>query len=78
MIRLAGLSAFALLAACGVEATNPLGQVGLSNPASIYCAGQGGRVVIRETEAGQVGDCHLPDGRVVEEWALYRETHPQL
>ncbi len=65
------------LAACGVEATNPLGQVGLANPASVYCAELGGRVMIRETEAGQVGDCHLPDGRVVEEWTLYNAAHPR-
>lgn len=66
-----------LLAACGVEATNPLGQVGLANPASVYCAQRGGRVVIRETEGGQVGDCHLPDGPIVDEWDLYRSAHPE-
>lgn len=46
--------------------------VGMANPASVYCAEQGGRVEIRKGEGGESGYCHLPDGRVVEEWALYR------
>jgi putative hemolysin len=70
------LPALLPLCACAVQGDPPLPQVGLANPASVYCAEQGGRVVIRETDAGQVGDCRLPDGRVVEEWALYRAANP--
>jgi putative hemolysin len=36
---------------------------------------QGGRLDIVETAEGQVGFCTLPDGRRVEEWALFREAH---
>ena len=46
----------------------------LPNPASAYCVSLGGRVEIRSGPAGEVGFCHLPDGRVVEEWALFRAS----
>jgi len=59
-----------LLVACSPEDRFP--PVGLANPASVYCTNQGGDVLIRDTEEGQVGYCHLPDGRVVEEWEFYR------
>lgn len=51
--------------------------VGMANPASVYCGQKGGGSVMRETAQGTVGDCHLPDGRVIEEWALFRADHPQ-
>jgi putative hemolysin len=44
----------------------------MGNPASAYCASLGGRVEIRREAAGEAGYCHLPDGRVVEEWQLFR------
>jgi putative hemolysin len=69
LLSLAGL----LLAAC-VPAEPEPAAVGLGNPASIHCAKVGGQVVIRTTSEGQVGDCHLPDGRVVEEWVLFRQA----
>lgn len=50
----------------------PSGDVGLANPASVYCVEQGGTVEIVDEEGGQVGYCNLPDGRRVEEWELFR------
>lgn len=47
---------------------------GLANPASEYCVSIGGKVVMRDTPDGQAGDCHLADGRVVDEWTLFREA----
>ncbi len=44
----------------------------LPNPASAYCIGLGGRLEIVRTPQGEVGYCKLPDGRRIEEWALYR------
>ena len=44
----------------------------MANPAAVYCAQQGGKSESVTTEAGQSSNCHLPDGRVVEEWTLYR------
>jgi len=49
---------------------------GLANPASEFCAQQGGRVEIRDGAEGQTGFCHLPDGQVIEEWEYYRANQP--
>lgn len=45
----------------------------MANPASEYCISIGGRLEIRDGPDGQAGYCHLPDGRVVDEWTLFRE-----
>ncbi len=59
--------------AAGCTTTAPPDQnIGMANPASVYCGEQGGTVEIRKGEGGESGYCHLPDGRVVEEWAFYR------
>lgn len=57
------------LAGCVQTAHAP---VGMANPASVHCESLGGRVEIKKETAGEVGYCHLPDGRVVEEWELFR------
>ncbi len=59
-----------LLAAC--QSTSQPAAIGMANPASVYCGEQGGRLEIRTTAAGETGFCHLPDGRVIEEWDLFR------
>lgn len=48
--------------------------VGMANPASVHCVKAGGRIEIRKGADGETGYCHLPDGRVVEEWALFRSA----
>ncbi len=48
-------------------------QVGIANPASTHCKELGGTLEIREGAEGQAGYCHLSDGRVCEEWALFRD-----
>ena len=74
-IGLTGLAISLLLfSGCG-QAVAPAPKVGMANPASVYCAQQGGKSERVTTAAGQSSNCHLPDGRVVEEWALYRSTH---
>lgn len=46
----------------------------LANPASVNCVDKlGGQLEIRDEAEGQVGYCHLKDGRVCEEWALFRD-----
>jgi len=47
---------------------------GLANPASVHCQKLGGKIVIQNTQTGQIGFCHLPDGRIIEEWQLFRES----
>ena len=46
-------------------------DVGLANPASVYCVEQGGVVEIVDEADGQVGYCLLPDGRRIEEWEYF-------
>ncbi|QPC91399.1 DUF333 domain-containing protein [Mesorhizobium sp. INR15] len=48
-------------------------QVGLANPASVHCGAIGGRFVVRKDKAdNEYGFCRLPNGRLCEEWALFR------
>lgn len=49
-------------------------RVGMANPASVHCTTLGGKLEIRTgKDGGQYGLCNLPDGRVCEEWALFRD-----
>jgi putative hemolysin len=57
----------AMLASC------PDSAWALANPASVFCVKSGGKSEIRNGARGQYGACLLPDGRVVEEWAYFRE-----
>ena len=77
--RLALLMTASTLAACAASAPDATNApenapaVGLANPASVHCIERGGRLEIRQgAEGNESGWCHLPDGRVVEEWALFR------
>ncbi len=46
---------------------------GIANPASRYCEQSGGtRTILSNDDGGQSGSCILPDGRVCDEWALFR------
>ena len=58
---------------CHLCGQQPPAQVALANPASVNCEKLGGRHVIRNLSSGQVGMCVFKDGRVCEEWALYRD-----
>lgn len=53
--------------------TAPEENVGIANPASTNCVNLGGTLEIVDEAEGQIGLCHLPDGRVCEEWALFRD-----
>lgn len=49
-------------------------KVGMANPASVHCVKIGGKSRIRTDASGnQTGYCHLPNGRICEEWALFRD-----
>ena len=60
----------------GTPAETVDAPVGLANPASVYCVEQGGTLETRTEAGGEAGYCRLPDGRVVEEWALFRAEGP--
>ncbi|WP_323368404.1 putative hemolysin [Komagataeibacter medellinensis] len=57
------------------EQPAPQSRIGMANPASVYCQKRGGTLEMRHTAQGTTGWCHLPDGTVVEEWALWRSHH---
>ncbi|EPR37522.1 protein of unknown function DUF333 [Desulfovibrio sp. X2] len=51
--------------------------LGIANPASVYCAEHGGRLVIRTRgDGGQYGVCLFEDNRQCEEWAFFRGECP--
>lgn len=47
-------------------------DLGLANPASVYCENQGYTLEFRETVNGTLGFCVFDDGTECEEWAYYR------
>jgi uncharacterized protein len=65
-------------AACGSDAepSETTSDVGIANPASVFCVEQGGTVEIVDEAAGQVGYCNLPDGTRIEEWEYFRSQNP--
>ena len=65
----AGSSIILLFSGCSSDDNN---QPGLANPASVYCAEQGGSTEIVGEDDGEVGYCNLSDGTRVEEWEFYR------
>lgn len=84
-MRIALLVIPILLAACAaspapepqaVPGAVPGGIANMANPASVYCGKVGGTLEIRHEADGDAGYCHLPDGRVVEEWTLFRADNP--
>lgn len=49
-------------------------RIQMGNPAAAHCASLGGLVEMRQdAEGGEAGFCVFEDGRVCEEWALFRE-----
>jgi uncharacterized protein len=69
---LANLSSPSLPPSAADNQNNQDNQSGIANPASVYCEDQGGTLEIRESDAGQTGYCVFDDGRICEEWALFR------
>lgn len=50
----------------------------MPNPATLYCTKKGGILTAQhDDKKGQVNFCHLPDGTVMEEWALFRRDNPK-
>ena len=71
--------AASLTSACGSGDGGASGRadvqrVGMANPASVYCAERGGTLEKRIEEGGEAHYCNLPDGSVIEEWQLYRDS----
>ena len=65
-----------VLAGCSTpsqpEAPKPP-QIGMANPASVYCQQKGGTLIPVQTAQGV---SKLPGGETFDEWALWRRDHP--
>lgn len=74
-LKLGVLAALAAAAPAACSPPKPQAEVvAMANPASVHCGEIGGRSEIRSDAAGnQSGACRMPDGRVCEEWALFRD-----
>ena len=48
------------------------GNIGLRNPATVYCKEMGYEYKIVQSEDGERGICVLPDGNECDAWAFYR------
>lgn len=74
---LPAVTAAAVLAACSANGSDAEHKaVGMANPASEYCVRQGGRLEPKkDAEGNEYALCHLPDGRVVEEWVYFRSQN---
>lgn len=73
-----GLQSLMVLSVLALAGCSPTPKLigGQGNPAADYCVQVGGKSEIKTLpDGGQAGDCALPDGRVVDEWKLFRETH---
>jgi putative hemolysin len=62
-----------LLAACTSVQPETTQEIGMPNPASVFCEENGGTLEMREdATGGQYGVCIFPDGSECEEWANFR------
>lgn len=78
MKNYAGMMLPLLLAGCATQNHNdapPPPNIGMANPAAVYCQQKGGTRLPVETPQGVRTDCKLPSGEVIDEWALYRRDH---
>ncbi|ROP61579.1 hypothetical protein EDF81_0050 [Enterobacter sp. BIGb0383] len=66
-----------LVAGCSAPAEQkPLpAQVGMANPAAVYCLERHGERFPVQTPQGVRTECKLPGGETIEEWDLYRRDH---
>lgn len=66
---------FLFLSGCQQSIQKEPNQIGLANPASVYCAILHGKSIPIDTPQGQYANCALPSGEIIEEWSLYRRDH---
>lgn len=64
-------------AAAVQEAEQSSNALGMANPATEHCIKLNGTLDYVQGEDGEIIMCHLPDGTVMEEWALYRRDMGQ-
>lgn len=79
LASISGIAVVATLAGCAQSDSHPdtQRQIGMANPASVYCLSQKGQLENVKTAQGVSGYCTLPSGERIEEWTLFRRDHPQ-
>jgi putative hemolysin len=78
-----GIAILCFVLGCGCTgreappATPPQDHQSMGNPASLYCTSLGYESVVKKDANGsETGVCRMPNGTEVDEWELYRSTHP--
>lgn len=64
-----------LLAGCASGGGDASSQNQMKQYAAEYCERVGGQTEVQETSLGTGRYCRLPDGRVENQWQLYRKEH---
>lgn len=69
-----------LLSGCqSIKNNTPAAPIGMANPASLYCAKQGGQSFTKKDSQGsETGYCRLANGTTVDEWDFYRQNNPAV
>lgn len=65
-------AALLLLAGCATGGAGENSQNQMTQRAAEYCESIGGKTDVQETSLGTGRYCRLPDGRVENQWRLYR------
>jgi len=69
---LSKLNSLGSCSACSTNTTGGKMEIGLANPAAVYCKEMGYEYRIVKTGDGERGVVVLPNGKQCDEWAFYR------
>ncbi len=79
LLKAAAVAAAAAVVTAGCQTTaseEEMPQVGMPNPASVWCIEKGGRLeIVKDKDGNESGVCVLPSGERVDEWTLFRRDH---
>ena len=75
MCRYCSIAALMLLGGCATGEGGGESQNQMTQHAAEYCESVGGKTEVQETRLGTGRYCRLPDGRVENQWQLYRKEH---
>lgn len=70
--RYGSMTVLLMLGGCAASGGDPNSQNQMTQYAAEYCRSLDGENEIRESSLGTGRYCRLPDGRVENEWQLYR------